>query len=93
MEENLLTEVKQYISVDFDDDDQLIKDEIDIAQIYIDECCGIDYKTDDKKVRLASLLLKSIVKFMYENRSLVVTSNIKQNNVVKTIMDILSNGN
>nr|DAE10100.1 MAG TPA: hypothetical protein [Siphoviridae sp. ctGuJ10] len=92
-DKKLLNDVKQYISVDFDDDDSLISDEIEIAQIYIDQCCGEEYKTNEKKVRLSSLLLKAIVKFMYENRSIVITQNIKSNNIVTTIMDVLANGN
>lgn len=92
MDEKILNEVKKYISVDFDDDDDLIKDQIDVAQIYIDECVGNDYKQDEKKVRLASLILKMFVKYMYDNRSIVVPQNLKSSNVVTTILDVLANG-
>lgn len=93
MDEKLLNSVKSYISVDFEDDDELIADEIELAQIYIDECCGEEYKTNERKVRLASLLLKALVKYMYENRSTVITQSVKSNNVITTIMDMLANGN
>lgn len=92
MDTEILNDVKKYISVDYEDDDDLIKDEIEIAQIYIDECVGQKYKQDEKKVRLASLVLKMFVKYMYDNRSIVVPQNLKNSHIVTTILDVLENG-
>lgn len=39
-----LEEMKQYLRIDYSDDDELITSLIQQAQIYIDSCCGINYK-------------------------------------------------
>ena len=36
-----LEEMKQYLRIDYSDDDELITSLIQQAQIYIDSCCGI----------------------------------------------------
>ena len=40
----LLSDTKNYLKVDFEDDDSLIESFIQQAQIYIDACCGTKYK-------------------------------------------------
>ena len=87
-----LDEIKQYLKVDFEDDDSLIESFIQQAQIYIDSCCGINYKLHTDKVNLANLLIKKMVSDQYDNRGLYLDS--KKNGydrMSSTILELLSN--
>lgn len=86
-----IDEVKQYIKVDFEDDDILILELMEIAQDYVDYMAGESYKLYEKKVRLAKLLLKKIINDMYENRKSTVSENVKNSNITNSILDSLSN--
>lgn len=87
-----LDEIKQYLKVDFEDDDSLIESFIQQAQIYIDSCCGTEYKKYEDKVKLSELLIKKIVSDLYENRELYL-NNKKwgYDRISSTILDILAN--
>ncbi|MNP84829.1 hypothetical protein D3C76_1843090 [compost metagenome] len=52
---------------------------------------GIFYKADEKAVKLATLLQKKLVNDMYENRNTEIPSNTKQDRIVTSILDKLSN--
>lgn len=87
-----LEEMKQYLRIDYSDDDELITSLIQQAQIYIDSCCGINYKLHTDKVNLANLLIKKIVSDQYDNRGLYLDS--KKNGydrMSSTILELLSN--
>lgn len=85
-----IEEVKQYIRVDDNYEDSFIQELIEISQIYIDSMVGINYKTDEKAMKLATLLQKKIIADMYENRSTEVPQNTKQDRIVTSILDSLA---
>lgn len=88
----LLSDTKNYLKVDFEDDDSLIESFIQQAQIYIDSCCGIKYKEHEDKVKLSELLIKKIVSDLYENRELYLDSKKSgYDKISSTILDILAN--
>lgn len=87
-----LEEVKQYLRVDFDDDDKLLQNKIIEAEIYIDSCCGTQYKKYEDKVKIAKLLIKKIVNDLYENRGLYLEGKkTGYDRISNTILDILAN--
>ena len=59
-----LEEVKNFLKVDFDDDDSLITLEIEAAEEYITDAVG-QYKESSARMKL---LLLNIVSALYENR-------------------------
>lgn len=86
-----LEEAKRYLKIDFEDDDEDIESFIEAAEAYIDSMVGIFYKVDEKAVKLAILLQKKLVNDMYENRNTEIPSNTKQDRIVTSILDKLSN--
>jgi uncharacterized phage protein (predicted DNA packaging) len=86
-----LQEIKTYLRVDYTEDDDYINSLIEVSQIYIDSMVGVDYKTDTKAVKLAELLQKKLISDMYESRGTEVVSNTKQDRIVNSILDKLSN--
>jgi hypothetical protein len=52
---------------------------------------GINYKTDAKAVKLATLLQKKLINDMHGNRSSEVSDTMKQDRIVTSILDKLSN--
>lgn len=88
----LLSDAKNYLKVDFEDDDSLIEGFIQQAQIYIDSCCGTEYKKYEDKVKLSELLIKKIVSDLYENRELYLDNKKGgYDKISSTILDILAN--
>ena len=85
-----LEEIKEYLHVDFEDDDRYLSETIEVSQIYIDGMVGEDYKSDEKAIKLATLLQKKIINDMYENRGTEVPSNTKKDIIVTSILDKLS---
>lgn len=87
-----LDEIKQYLKVDFEDDDSLIENFIQQAQIYIDSCVGEAYKKYEDKVKLSELLIKKITSDLYENRELYLDNKkTGYDRISCTILDILAN--
>ncbi|WP_315112923.1 head-tail connector protein [Clostridium intestinale] len=86
-----LEEAKRYLKVDFEDDDEDIQSFIEVSEAYIDSMVGVTYKLDERAVKLANLLQKKLVNDMYENRSTEILSNTKQDRIVSSILDKLSN--
>ena len=84
-------EVKDYIKLDDAYDDDYISSLIEISQIYIDSMVGTKYKSDIKMVKLSELLQKKLISDMYDNRSTQVATNTKQDLIVISILDKLSN--
>lgn len=88
----LLSDTKNYLKVDFEDDDSLIENFIQQAQIYIDACCGTKYKEYEDKIKLSELLIKKIVSDLYENRELYLDNKKSgYDKISSTILDILAN--
>lgn len=88
-----LEEVKNYLRVSEDNErvDNEIQDYIQQAGIYIDSCCGVDYKKYDDKVKLADLLVKKIVNDLYENAGMILEKKGGYDRISETILDILAN--
>lgn len=86
-----LDDIKQYLHIDYEDEDLYLTELIEISQIYIDSMVGEDYKTDVKAVKLAELLQKKLISDMYENRGTEIASNTKKDIIVTSILDKLSN--
>lgn len=86
-----LEEVKDYLKIDYDDEDSYLTELIDISLVYIDSMVGESYKTDEKAVKLSTLLQKKLMSDMYENRGTEIASNSKQDKIVTSILDKLSN--
>lgn len=85
-----LEDAKVYIHIDYDDDNDDIKNMIETAQIFIDSMVGEKYKEDEKAVKMADLLVKKIVYQMYENRSVLIPNNLKEDKIVNSMLDKLA---
>lgn len=86
-----LKDMKEYLRVDYEDDDKLIQDLIKETEIYIDSCVGKKYRGTDEE-KLADILLRKIVKNLYDDKSLYLdTKKVKYDRISSTILDILSN--
>ena len=69
-----LEEVKSFLRVDFDDDDNLIKCIMKAAELYIKDTVG-EYDKENSK---ANLLFMALVQDLYDNRELMVTEQKKK---------------
>ncbi|MFR1707644.1 MAG: head-tail connector protein [Clostridium sp.] len=85
-----LEEIKNYLHVDYNDEDSYLNELIEVSLVYIDSMVGEAYKTDEKAVKLASLLQKKLISDMYENRGTEIASNSKRDIIVSSILDKLS---
>ncbi|PWK05306.1 head-tail connector protein [Tumebacillus permanentifrigoris] len=63
----MLEDVKQYLRVDGDEDDALVTELIEGAQLYIQNACG--YKNWSTPNALARQALRVLVVHWYENRA------------------------
>lgn len=86
-----LKDVKLYLRVDYEEDDILITQLMESADIYIDSCVGEDYKEVDKMVKLSELAKLKLIKDWYDNRSSFNESKYKKDIVISSILDKLSN--
>jgi uncharacterized phage protein (predicted DNA packaging) len=86
-----LSDVKDYLKIDYEDEDNYLTELLDVSLIYIDSMVGEAYKIDEKAVKLAEILQKKIITDMYENRGTEVAIKSKQNKIVTSILDKLSN--
>lgn len=91
VKENTLDDVKRYLHISYDDDDEDIQDFIDTSKAYIESCVGTGYSQDDAGLRLFNLLQKKFVEDMYNNRGTEISTLTKRDKIVSTIMDKLSN--
>lgn len=86
-----IDEIKSYLRVDYDEDDYYIEGLIEVSEIYIESCVGSEYKSDEKAMKLATLLQKKLIYDMYENKGTKISNNTKKDRIVTTILDKLSN--
>lgn len=85
-----LEDVKNYLRIDSEDDDTYLSELLEVSLIYIDSMVGEDYKTNEKAVKLATLLQKKLISDMYENRGTEIPNNTKKDIIVTSILDKLS---
>lgn len=83
-----LEETKQYLRVDFDDDDIFIQELIDVSEIYVDVNCGTAYKNHEHLVKLSKLAKLKLISNMYEKREANATE--KRDITITTIFETLS---
>lgn len=81
-----LTRVKEYLRIDYDDSDVELNDLIEIAEIYVDEMVGINYKTNDKLLKLAEIAKLNIIQNLYDNKN----TDFKTNKIVNSILNRLA---
>lgn len=86
-----LEDVKTYLRIDYEEDDNLLDSLIEVSEEYIDSCVGTAYKSDEKAIKLANLLQKRLISNMFENRGTEISNSTKKDNIVTTILDKLSN--
>lgn len=86
----ILDDIKQYLHIDYTDEDTYLNELIEVSQIYIDSMVSESYKTDDKAVKLARLLQKKLINDMYENRGTEISNNTKKDIIVTSILDKLA---
>lgn len=82
-----LEEAKNYLRIDFTEDDTFIQTLIDTSQIYIDECVGETYKNSPNLVKLAIVAQYKIIDALYNNKNMY---EIKKDRIVETIFTRLA---
>lgn len=86
-----LKQTKNYLRIDYDDEDTYLDSLIEVSLIYIDSMVGESYKEDEKAAKLAELLQLKLVSDMYEQRSTEIQNNMKIDRITNSILDKLSN--
>lgn len=86
-----LLQTKNHLRIDDDSNDVYLAELIEVSQIYIDKMVGVAYKSDVKAERLADLLQKKLISDMYLNRGTEIENKTKQDKIVTSILDALSN--
>lgn len=86
-----LEDIKSYLKIDYEDDDDILSELIIVSEEYINSCVGTGYKCDEKAMKLADLLQKKLIYDMYEKRGTEIASNTKKDTIVTTILEKLSN--
>ena len=86
-----LEEIKEYLKIDFNDDDTFLGLLTEVAREYVVDAVGV---CDESKARVKLLMLVLIAE-MYEKRTMTVTSdntNSKTQYVIRAIINQLSCG-
>lgn len=86
-----LEEIKKYLRIDYEDDDDILSELLVVSEEYINSCVGTGYKSDKKAMKLFNLLQKKLIYDMYEKRGTEIANNTKKDIIVTTILDKLSN--
>ena len=86
-----LDQVKNYLRIDYEDEDMYLNTLIEVSLIYIDSMVGEKYKENEKMVKLADLLQLKIIADMYEERSTFIQNSVKTDRITNSILDKLSN--
>ncbi|MBD7914216.1 phage head-tail connector protein [Clostridium sp. Sa3CUN1] len=85
-----LEEIKAYLRIEYEEDDELLSNLIEVSENYIDSCVGSAYKNDEKAIKLANLLQKKLIADMFENRGTEISNSTKRDIMVTSILDKLS---
>lgn len=83
-------DVKNYLRIDYEEDDIYLNELLEVSLIYIDSMVGEGYKIDEKAIKLSNLLQKKLISDMYENRGTEIPNNTKKDIIVTSILDKLS---
>lgn len=90
---NDLESIKNYLRVDFDEDNNFLNELLLISESYIDACVGTGYKNNEKGLNLAKLLQKKFIAELYENRESNIANNIVRDTITTSILEILNSYN
>lgn len=90
---NNLESIKNYLRIDFDEDNNFLNELILISENYIDACVGTGYKKNEKGLNLAKLLQKKFIAELYENRESNIANNIVRDTITTSILEILNSYN
>lgn len=90
MKDERIQIIKEHINA-YDEEDSVIEELILEAEAYIETTVGTAYKANEKKVRLANLLLKKLCNDLYDSRGTQTTQVFKQDRITATILASLSN--
>lgn len=82
-------QIKEYLKIDFDDDDKFLEELIAVSDLYITTTVGEAFKEQSKYTPMAELVQKKIINDMYENRAVEVPTDTKKSTIVTTIFEIL----
>ena len=84
--------VKDYVHIDFDDEDVLLNSFINQTQIYIDSMVGTGYKENENLVELKNVLQLKLISDLYENRGTHIggANNLRRDYIVISILDKLA---
>ncbi|WP_297422103.1 head-tail connector protein [Clostridium sp.] len=85
-----LDDLKIYLRIDDDSEDNYLNEIIQGSQIYIDSMVGSDYKSDANAVNLAGILQKKLCADLYESRGTMIEDNKKKDIIISSILDKLS---
>lgn len=84
-----LDELKLYLRIDDDSEDTFLTEILEASQIYIDSMVSEAYKSDEKAVKLATILQKKLCNDLYSSRGTAI-DNDKKDIIVNSILDKLS---
>ena len=72
-----LQDVKSYLKIDFDDDDELLNSLIKTADEYLKSAISSTYNSDTERAKLLSLI---VIQDLYDNRGLTekVSGNVRK---------------
>ncbi|WP_368262940.1 head-tail connector protein [Clostridium disporicum] len=73
-----LNDVKTYLRIDYDEEDDFLSELLIVSEEYINSCVGTGYKSDEKAIKLADLLQKKLIYDMYEKRGTEIANNTKK---------------
>ena len=85
-----LEEIKNYLRIDYEEDDIFLSSLIEVSEEYIDSCVGTTYKADEKALKLANLLQRKLIADMFENRGTEIANSSKRDIMVDTIFEVLA---
>lgn len=86
-----LEELKNYLKIDYDYEDEFLKELLDISEAYIQSCCTDSYKNNERLLKLATLAQRKLVADMYSNRNTTIDNKSKRDTMITTIFDLLAN--
>lgn len=81
--------LKNYLRVEYDEENSFLKDTISIAKAYIQNYTGLNEKEVEEKEDFALVLL-SLCSDMYNNRYFSAEKALSENMLVKSILDMHS---
>lgn len=90
-----LEEVKQFLRIDFEDDDDYINSLITTTRVYIEQCVGTFWKDYTDGIAIFKILSKKLIFNLYENRDRDVIASEKstienKNSVYTNMITLLS---